>query len=350
MVAKLLVPKPALKPVQQISVSTASANSPSPSPSSPADHAKTLAQIRERVATQIHGKDEVIELSLICLVARGHLLIEDIPGVGKSTLARALADAIGGSFSRIQFTSDLLPADLLGVNVWRASREVFEFRQGPVFANLILADEVNRAPPRTQSALLEAMAEGQVSIDGTSYELPDPFVVIATQNPEEHHGTYPLPESQRDRFLLRLSMGYAAPEIEAALLLSGGVTQATPGSGSTSSEAASPTTLLELQTAATAVHLHADLADYAQRVVQATREAGEIRLGVSTRGALAWCAAARARALLDGRGQVSIDDLQELAVPALAHRVVPAQAGSGDQVALAQELVRELIANTAVPV
>jgi MoxR-like ATPase len=334
--------------------------SPKPDPDALAGHAKalaaTLAAIRASVAQRIHGKDEVVDLALICLIARGHLLIEDIPGVGKSTLARALAAAIGGSFSRIQFTSDLLPADLLGVNVWRASREQFEFRPGPIFANLILADEVNRAPPRTQSALLEAMAEGQVSIDGISHALPEPFIVIATQNPEEHHGTYPLPESQRDRFVLRLSMGYADAEVEAALLLSGGVDGpsrptklAAPGSTKLAALDA-PSQLLELQAAASAVHLHPDLARYAQRLVQATRDAGEIRLGVSTRGALAWVAAARARALLAARVHVSIDDLQELAVAALAHRIVPAQAGSGDQVALAQELVRELVATVPVPV
>jgi MoxR-like ATPase len=312
-------------------------------------HAKILADIRAAVATRIRGKKEVIDLALICLVARGHLLIEDIPGVGKSTLARALAEAIGGSFSRIQFTSDLLPADLLGVSVWRASNEVFEFRRGPMFANLVLADEVNRAPPRTQSALLEAMAEGQVSIDGISHPLPQPFIVIATQNPEEHHGTYPLPESQRDRFLLRLSMGYADAATEAALLRDGGVEP--PGAAAKHGATVdSPSALLELQNAAAAIHLHADLADYAQRVVQATRDAGEIRLGVSTRGALAWVAAARARALLNGRAQVGIDDLQELAVFGLAHRIVPAQTGSGDQVALAQELVREIIATVPVPV
>jgi MoxR-like ATPase len=312
------------------------------------DSSKTLAGIRAAVATRIRGKNEVIELALICLVARGHLLIEDIPGVGKSTLARALAEAIGGSFSRIQFTSDLLPADLLGVSVWRASTEQFEFRRGPMFANLVLADEVNRAPPRTQSALLEAMAEGQVSIDGISHPLPQPFIVIATQNPEEHHGTYPLPESQRDRFLLRLSMGYADAATEAALLRDGGVEPPGPTAGHTAKVDSS--VLLELQTTAAAIHLHADLADYAQRVVQATRDTAEIRLGVSTRGALAWVAAARARALLNGRAQVGIDDLQELAVAGLAHRIVPAQTGSGDQVALAQELVRELVATVPVPV
>ncbi|MFO7564040.1 MAG: AAA family ATPase [Enhygromyxa sp.] len=319
-----------------------------PQPDALVRHAETLARIRAAVGRRIHGKDEVIDLSLICLIAGGHLLIEDIPGVGKSTLARALAEAIGGSFSRIQFTSDLLPADLLGVNVWRASREHFEFRPGPIFANLVLADEVNRAPPRTQSALLEAMAEGQVSIDGTSHALPEPFVVIATQNPEEHHGTYPLPESQRDRFLLRLSMGYADAEVEAALLRSGGVDGRAGAEPKPALAAASE--LLDLQRAAAEVYLHPDLARYAQRLVQTTREAAEIRLGVSTRGALAWVAAARARALLGGRTQVSIDDLQELAVPALAHRIVPAQAGSGDQIALAQELIRELIATVPVPI
>ncbi|MFV8755216.1 AAA family ATPase [Nannocystaceae bacterium ST9] len=320
------------------------ANNQSP-PADPRAHARTLAAIRESVAASIRGKDGVIELALIGLVAGGHLLIEDIPGVGKSTLARALAAAVGGSFGRIQFTSDLLPADLLGVNVWLAREQRFEFRPGPMFANLVLADEVNRAPPRTQSALLEAMAERQVSLDGISHALPSPFSVIATQNPEEHHGTYPLPESQRDRFLLRLSMGYAAAEIEAALLQTGGVDP----QARAAKQVAQPVTLTELQDAAKRVHLHPDLAAYAQRVVQATRDAPAIRLGVSTRGALAWTSAARARALLEGRAAVGIDDLQELAVAALAHRIMPTQAGTGDQAAYAQELIRELIAGVPVP-
>ncbi len=308
-------------------------------------HAPTLTAIRESVAASIRGKDSVIELSLIGLIAGGHLLIEDIPGVGKSTLARALAAAVGGSFARIQFTSDLLPADLLGVNVWLAREQRFEFRPGPMFANLVLADEVNRAPPRTQSALLEAMAERQVSLDGVSHGLPSPFSVIATQNPEEHHGTYPLPESQRDRFMLRISMGYAAAEIEAALLQTGGVDP----QARAAKQVTNPATLTELQDAAKRVHLHPDLAAYAQRMVQSTRDSAAIRLGVSTRGALAWVAAARARALLEGRAQVGIDDLQELAVPALAHRIMPTQAGTGDQAAYAQELIRELIASVPVP-
>lgn len=308
-------------------------------------HARTLAAIRESVSASIRGKDAIIDLALIGLVAGGHLLIEDIPGVGKSTLARALAAAVGGSFARIQFTSDLLPADLLGVNVWLAREQRFEFRPGPMFANLVLADEVNRAPPRTQSALLEAMAERQVSLDGVSHALPAPFSVIATQNPEEHHGTYPLPESQRDRFLFRISMGYAAAAVEAALLQTGGVDP----HARAAEQVVDSATLTELQDAAKRVHLHADLAGYAQRVVQATRESAAIRLGVSTRGALAWTAAGRARALLDGRAQVGIDDLQELAVPALAHRIMPTQAGTGDQAGYAQELIRELIASVPVP-
>lgn len=279
------------------------------------------------------------------MVAGGHLLIEDIPGVGKSTLARSLAEAIGGSFSRVQFTSDLLPGDLIGVNVWRATQERFEFRQGPLFANVVLADEVNRAPPRTQSALLEAMAERTVSLDGETHQLPAPFIVLATQNPEEHHGTYPLPESQRDRFMLRVSMGYAAPEVEVALLQDADATLDTPLEPALQSVEQ----LVELQRLAAAVHLHADLARYAQALVQATRESPAVRLGVSTRGALSWVAAARARALLDGRDHVLPTDLQDLAVPALAHRILPSQSSAGDHGRVADELMRDIVARVALP-
>ncbi len=302
---------------------------------------QTAAAIREAVATAIVGKDEIIELALVALLSGGHLLLEDMPGVGKSTLARALAGAVGGAFRRIQFTADLLPADVLGVNVWRPQREVFEFRDGPLFANFVLADEVNRAPPRTQSALLEAMGERQISVDGVSRALPDPFMVIATQNPLEHYGTYPLPESQRDRFVLRLSMGYAAPEIEAALLTGDGKTRPIDA-------VVGPEDVRSAQVAASKIFLHADLATYAQAVVQATREHPRARLGVSTRGALAWVAASRARALLAGRDQVSLDDLQDLAVPALAHRVLPNLA-SDDASASSEEVVREIIASVPVP-
>lgn len=303
---------------------------------------QTADSIRKAVATAIAGKDEIIELSLVALLSGGHLLLEDIPGVGKSTLARALSGAVGGEYRRIQFTSDLLPADVLGVNVWRAQAETFEFREGPLFANFVLADEVNRAPPRTQSALLEAMGERQISVDGVSRPLPEPFMVIATQNPLEHYGTYPLPESQRDRFVLRLSMGYAAADVEAALL-QGARTVAKV------SAVSGPQDVLAAQRVASATFVHADLAQYAQRVVQATRSHPRARLGVSTRGALAWIAAARARALLQGREQINIDDLQELAVPALAHRVLPSLSADDGAQASADELVREVVATTAVP-
>lgn len=304
----------------------------------------SLQQLPSAIASVIRGKDEVIAQAVIAVVAGGHLLLEDLPGVGKSTLARCLAMAVGGRLSRIQFTSDLLPADILGFNVWRGGDERFEFRPGPVFANFVLADEINRAPPRTQSALLEAMGEGTVSIDGTSHPLPRPFTVLATQNPLEHHGTYPLPESQRDRFTLRLSLGYAGDDVEASLL-------ATPrdANGPHLDPVTSCEDVLAAQTAAAAVFVHADLAAYAQRVVAATRSHPSIRLGVSTRGALAWVAAARARAWMAGRGQVSIDDLQELAAAALAHRLVVGTSDDPAAYASAVDLVRELVATVAVP-
>lgn len=301
----------------------------------------TAAAIREAVGGAIVGKDEIIDLALVALLSGGHLLLEDMPGVGKSTLARSLAGAVGGAFRRIQFTADLLPADVLGVNVWRPQREAFEFREGPLFANFVLADEINRAPPRTQSALLEAMGEHQISVDGVSRPLPEPFMVIATQNPLEHYGTYPLPESQRDRFVLRLSMGYAAADVEAALLQGNGTRPQAKA-------VVSPEDVLAAQRAAQKVFVHADLATYAQAVVQATREHPRARLGVSTRGALAWVAAARARALLQGREQVSLDDLQELAIAALAHRVLPSLA-SDEASASSEELVREITATVPVP-
>lgn len=311
----------------------------------PAVAVSRVDAMQARIRENIKGKDPLIRLALVTLVAGGHLLIEDIPGVGKSTLARALAEVTGGSFTRVQFTSDLLPADLLGINVWRASEERFELRKGPLFANVVLADEVNRAPPRTQSALLEAMAEGTVSIDGVTYELPAPFSVLATQNPQEHHGTYPLPESQRDRFLLRVSMGYAAAEVETALLCDPQSAQVR----ALDPVLERPEELLDLQRAAREVHLHPDLARYAQSLVQATRDDPNIRLGVSTRGALAWVSAARAHALVDGRTQVNVDDLQDLAVPALAHRILAAQSAVGDAGSVADELIRDLVARTPVP-
>jgi MoxR-like ATPase len=305
----------------------------------------SMHDVMAAVAQIIQGKERVIELAVLALLAEGHVLIEDIPGVGKSTLARSLAQAVGGVFRRIQFTSDLLPADVVGINVWRAREERFEFRPGPLFANFVLADEINRAPPRTQSALLEAMGEGQVSVDGTSHVLPRPFMVLATQNPLEHYGTYPLPESQRDRFLLRLSMGHAAPEIEAGLLAGG-----LDGDPATLQPCADPEVVRAAQARVREVFVHPDLARYAQSVVQATREHPALRLGVSTRGALAWMRVARAHAFMQGRAQLSVDDLQELAGPALAHRMMPAHVGDEAATTVATELVAELVSEHPVPV
>ncbi len=303
-----------------------------------------MQDVARAVAAVIRGKEDAIENALVAMIAGGHLLIEDIPGVGKSTLARALAQAVGGEFRRIQFTSDLLPADIVGVNVWRPQSERFEFRRGPLFANVVLADEINRAPPRTQSALLEAMGEQQISVDGTSHPLPQPFMVIATQNPLEHHGTYPLPESQRDRFMLRLSLGYTEASVETELLLEVKRAQPQP-----LDRVVGPDMVLEAQLRARDLFLHPDLAKYAQSIVDATRKHPRVRLGVSTRGALAWVRAARARAYLQGRTQVAIDDLQELAVGCLAHRVLLVHGSEEASDALAEDLVRELLATIPVP-
>ncbi len=333
--------------------------------SSDPDGPQLLRDITFVVNRSIKGKEAVIEFALLAMVARGHVLIEDAPGVGKSTLARALADALGGRFSRIQFTSDLLPADLIGSSVWRSHAETFEFRPGPLFANVVLADEINRAPPRTQSALLEAMSDQQVSVEGITYPLPQPFTVLATQNPQEHYGTYPLPESQRDRFTMRIEMGYASADVEASLLRNLRAPARAPAAPMAAPTAAptaetsgiqiardpAPTEALQLaQVAADQVTVHADLAHYAQRVVSQTRALPGIRLGVSTRGALAWMASARARAYLHGRHHVDVDDLQALAVATLAHRLLSDHETGTENTQLCADLVRDVIASTAVPV
>ncbi|HKE16818.1 MAG TPA: MoxR family ATPase [Kofleriaceae bacterium] len=277
-----------------------------------------LRAVEDAVATVIRGKPDAIRLALTSLLARGHLLIEDIPGVGKTSLARALAAAVGGSFRRIQFTSDLLPSDIVGVSIFRADQHVFEFRRGPIFANVVLADEINRTTPRTQSALLEAMSEGQVSIDDQSHPLGQPFLVIATQNPTEHFGTYPLPESQMDRFLLRIRLGYPARGEESQILRERG--------GGDPVAAVEPVidhrTLLGLQDAVESVAVSDALVDYAMNVIEETRVAPALAVGVSTRGALNWYRAAQAHALASGRSYCVPDDFKSLAAPALAHRVV----------------------------
>lgn len=311
-----------------------------------AEELPTLQKLREAVEGALEGKQEAVELALVALLARGHLLIEDVPGVGKTTLARALARAVGGDLRRVQFTSDLLPSDVLGVSVYDQRTGEFVLRHGPVFANVLLADEINRASPRTQSALLEAMNEGQVSLDGQTIPLPDPFFVIATQNPQDFQGTFPLPESQLDRFLVRVRIGYPPPAVETRLLLDG-----TTDTAKDVPVVLEPAKLVELQREVHRVTLDSALGNYLQALVQATRSAPSLSLGASPRGAIALANAARAKALLRGRHYCIADDIHDLAVPVLAHRVRLSSHADGflptrDE---AETTVREIIARVPVP-
>ena len=280
-----------------------------------------VRKLEDAIATVVRGKPEAIRASVVALLSRGHLLIEDIPGVGKTTLARALAASLGGTFRRIQFTSDLLPSDIVGVSIYDQNGKVFELKKGPIFANVVLADEINRTTPRTQSALLEAMSEGQVSIDDTTHTLETPFMVIATQNPSEMYGTYPLPESQMDRFLLRVSIGYPAKAVERELLRER--TGADPVT--TLVPVVDLAAVRSLQDGVETIRVDDALVDYAMTIVEETRRHPAISVGVSTRGVLAWYRAAQAAALAAGRDFVVPDDVKALAVPCLAHRLVLAQ-------------------------
>jgi MoxR-like ATPase len=305
-----------------------------------------LQKLRQAVEGALEGKQDAVELALVSLLARGHLLIEDVPGVGKTTLARALAKAVGGEIRRVQFTSDLLPSDVLGVSVYDQRQGEFVLRQGPVFTNVLLADEINRASPRTQSALLEAMNEGQVSLDGQTLPLPDPFFVIATQNPQDFAGTFPLPESQLDRFLLRVRIGYPPPQVEMRLLLDGQTDTARDVV-----QVLDPARLVALQREVHRTTLDHSLGNYLQALIQATRTSPLLSLGASTRGAIALGNAARARALLRGRSYCIADDIHDLAVPVLAHRVRLATHADGftptrDE---AESAVREIVARVPVP-
>jgi MoxR-like ATPase len=292
----------------------------------------------------IQGKQEPVRLALVCLFAEGHLLIEDVPGVGKTSMAKALARSIDGTWSRIQFTPDLLPSDVTGVSVWNRVANEFEFRPGGVFADVVLADEINRASPKTQSALLEAMEERQVTVDTQTYGLPRPFMVIATQNPIELEGTYPLPEAQLDRFLMRIQMGYPSHDAERAIL-------DTHGSHASVEELAPVTSAAEVVAAAHAVaeiHVADNLKAYIVDLVTATRQHRDLALGVSPRGALSLQRAARALAASIGRDYVVPDDIKRLAVAVLEHRLLLAPdaqlrgAAPGD-------VVRELLASVPVP-
>src|ERR1035437_2651737 len=279
--------------------------------------ARRLAELEAVLASAIRGKPEVVRLSLVCLLARGHLLIEDVPGVGKTTLAQALARAVACRFHRLQFTSDMLPSDVLGVTIYNVRTEAFEFKPGPIFSNFLLADEINRTTPKTQSALLEAMNESQVTIDGHSHFLPRPFMVIATQNPVEHHGTYPLPESQLDRFLMRLRIGYPDTASERLILRN------TPRESAQSVVSGLVADdVLRLQDAVHRVTVDETLIDYMLAIVERTRSHESLTLGVSPRGSQALYRAVQAVALIEGRDYAIPDDVKRLAVPLFAHRVV----------------------------
>lgn len=282
-----------------------------------------LDHLVQEVEKVFHGKRDVVRLALAALLARGHILFEDVPGVGKTTLSHALAKSLGLGFQRIQFTSDLLPSDVLGVSVYNPQTSAFETRPGPIFANVVVADEINRAPPRTQSGLLEAMQEGTVTIDDRTLDLPKPFLVMATQNPLEHHGTYPLPESQLDRFLVRVTIGYPDDEAERRILTEA---HSVDPVLDRLQAVLSPQQVVQLQDCVEEVTVDPAIMDYLMDIVTATRTSARLRMGVSPRGNIALFRAARAYALTQGRTYLVPDDIRDLVVPCLAHRILPAGA------------------------
>ena len=304
-----------------------------------------VRRLEDNIGRCVIGKPEAVRLAVVGLLARGHLLIEDVPGVGKTTLAAALARSIGGKFQRIQFTSDMLPSDILGVSIWEPEMGEFVFKPGPLFANIVLADEINRTTPKTQSSLLEAMNEARVSLDHLTHPLPAPFMVLATQNPREYEGTYPLPESQLDRFLLRIRIGYPGAPDEKAILRGAAVS---PDSLAAVLDDADVTAL---QGQVERVRSEDSVLDYLMAVVAATRGSPLLALGVSPRGSLALLRAAQAAALVDGRDYLVPDDVKRLAVAALAHRVIPKNgSGHGEAAALDGEaVVRAILHDVPVP-
>jgi MoxR-like ATPase len=309
---------------------------------------QSIHALQDNIARVIKGKPHVIEMAVVCLLARGHLLIEDVPGVGKTTLAHSVARSLDCSFKRIQFTSDLLPSDIVGISVFNRQKQVFEFMPGPIFANIVLADEINRTTPKTQSSLLEAMSEAQISVDNQTYPLRQPFMVIATQNPAEYHGTFPLPESQLDRFLMRVSIGYPAPEEERKVL-------DRPQSLHPAHEIQAVLgiqDILDLQDQVEKVRLEESLMDYLLSIVLATRRSELLALGVSTRGALALCKAAKALALVRHRDFCLPDDIKELAPIIISHRVMlnRSQERRTRSVDQAEQVIRDILETLPVPV
>ena len=316
-----------------------------PAPTTVEDVQRLAGVIRDNVQRVIVGKADAIDLILAALLSRGHVLVEDVPGTGKTTMAKALAASLDCDFQRLQFTPDLVPADVLGVNVYDPQKSAFDFRAGPIFTQVFLADEINRATPRTQSALLEAMQEAQVSIDGVTTALPAPFVVIATLNPIEMEGTFPLPEAQLDRFMLRVSLGYPTPEEESAMLdrFHGNPDPATL------TPVAGPDDIAAAQRVADTVHVDQVVRDYILAIVEGTRSHPQLRLGASPRASLALQHTAQAKAAMDGRDYVMPDDIKALSGPVLAHRLV------GDMSAQLRgvnrpRIVADIVDNTPVPI
>jgi MoxR-like ATPase len=313
---------------------------------SQANSADDLRKLRANIELAVLGKSDVVKLVVAAILAGEHILLEDVPGVGKTLIAKALARSIDGKFTRLQFTPDLLPSDITGSSIYNAANGEFTFNPGPVFANIVLADEINRAPPRTQSALLEAMGEGQVSVDGETHFLPNPMLVIATQNPFEFEGTYLLPESQLDRFLLRITVGYPSREHETNLLASHRLGEPVDSLVTV----LSPARIRALQEQVRTVAFEESLVQYLLDIVHATRDSSDVQVGVSTRGALAYYRAAQALATVEERTHVIPDDIKRLAIPVLAHRIVPRGLLPGADRSAAEDVIRKLLGKLNVPV
>ncbi len=324
---------------------------PASAPSSPVtgfDAAGKIAELQNSIERVIRGKTDTVRLALIAILARGHILIEDVPGIGKTTLANALSRALELSFQRVQFTSDLLPSDVIGLSVYNQKNSEFEWKAGPIFSNIVLADEINRATPKTQSALLEAMAEEQVTVEGVSRQLPLPFIVIATQNPSEHHGTYPLPESQLDRFMLRLHMGYPSKDDERSILRD----RARIDPLAAVRPVMSRSDVIELQRMVSEVRVDDALLDYLLKIVEATRNNDSLELGISPRGALALFRCAQASAFIEGRDYCIADDIKRLVVPCFGHRVIVNSRATSmrQRTRESEQVLLDLLSKVSVPI